>query len=330
MLESIGQHFVIGINGHSLADDEIKFIIENNIGGVILFSRNCDNPEQLKKLCFEIQSLSKWQKSKLPIFISIDMEGGRVHRLKKNFPQWPALKTLGDADNFEKTFQFAQSMGSELHSLGINLDYAPCLDIFSNPQNTVIGDRSFGTNAEIVVRHTGPIIKGYRSAKIFTCGKHFPGHGHTLIDSHIDLPKSDLSLNQLTQHELKPFVEAIQNQVDLMMIAHIHFHEIDPLHPATFSKRIVSDLLKEQLHFKGLVTSDDLDMGALSNYYSVEEIPIKAIEAGIEQLLYCNKPESPRSAIKAVENHAQKNSDFAQTLENNFKKIAQFKNALNS
>src|SRR6478752_7151566 len=146
----IGQHFFIGISGHALTADEKKFITENNIGGICLFGRNVADPKQVHDLSSEIQSLRHKQADKAPLFIGIDMEGGRVHRLKAPFTVWPPLKKLGDLDAPTVSFHFANRMGQEMKSVGINLDFAPCVDVFTNPANTVIGDRAISSDPESV------------------------------------------------------------------------------------------------------------------------------------------------------------------------------------
>src|SRR3989344_3991019 len=148
--ELIGQHMLIGVSGATLTASEKSFIINNNISGVVLFARNCIEPKQIRDLCAEIQSLRHQMKDKAPLFVSIDMEGGRVHRLKPPFTKWPALREIGKIDSTSVAFRFAQAMGDELKAVGINFDYAPCLDIFSNPANTVIGDRALSSQPEPV------------------------------------------------------------------------------------------------------------------------------------------------------------------------------------
>lgn len=180
----IGQHVLIGCSGLALTQDEKKFIVENNISGVVLFSRNVSEPKQVRDLCDEIQSLRQLTPEKTPIYTAIDMEGGRVARLKAPFTIWPPLKKLGDLDSPQTSFEFAYAMGMELKAVGINLDFAPCIDIFTNPKNTVIGDRAVSTDPEMVAKHASALIRGYIKAGVIPCAKHFPGHGDTIIDSH--------------------------------------------------------------------------------------------------------------------------------------------------
>lgn len=298
--ELVGQLTLIGISGHSLTADEKKFIVENNISGVVLFSRNVSTPQQIYDLCNEIQSLRFQMADQAPLFIGIDMEGGRVHRLKPPFTQWPPLKTIGDLDSPPAAFQFALQMGLELMSVGINLDFAPCVDIFTNPKNTVIGDRAVSSDPVMVEKMASALVRGYMKSGIFSCAKHYPGHGHTIIDSHEELPVEEADLKRLTEVELLPFRKAFRSKVDMVMTGHISFPKIDPKFPVTMSELFLKKMLREEFKYRGLIITDDLDMKAMAKHYDKGEIPVKSLEAGADLLLYCNEPDSPPIAIETV------------------------------
>ena len=298
--ELVGQLTLIGISGHSLTADEKKFIIENNISGVVLFARNVAEPKQIYDLCNEIQNLRQQTADHAPLFIGIDMEGGRVHRLKPPFTQWPALKTIGDLDAPTAAFQFAMQMGQELMAVGINLDFAPCVDIFNNPKNTVIGDRSVSTDYLMVEKMASALVRGYLKSGIFSCAKHFPGHGYTVIDSHEELPVEPFDLKRLHEVELIPFKKAFRSKVDMVMTGHISFPNIDPQWPVTLSEIFLKKMIKQEMKYAGLIISDDLDMKAMAKHFDKAEIPVRSFEAGCDLLLYCNEPASPPIAIEAV------------------------------
>lgn len=300
MNKTIGQLLIIGIAGESLTADEKNFIIENNIGGVILMGRNCKDPKQIHALCSEIQSLRFKMPDRAPLFISVDMEGGRVHRLKEPFTKWPALKKLGDLDNSTVTYAFANKMGTELKAVGFNLDFAPSVDVLTNPNNTAIGDRALSHDFKMVDKHASALIRGYIKSGIICCAKHFPGHGNTVLDSHDDLPIEEADLKRLQECEMVPFKKAVKSRVDLMMMSHVMFPKIDPKNPVTFSEYFVKELVRKELRFRGIIISDDLDMKAMTSKWGRDEIPVKALEAGIELLLYCNDPTSPPIAIEAI------------------------------
>ncbi len=315
--ELIGQHMLIGVAGATLTNEEKKFIVDNNISGVVLFARNCIEPRQIRDLCAEIQALRHKMKDKAPLFIGIDMEGGRVHRLKPPFTQWPALKKIGDLDAPTVAFHFSQRMGAELISVGINLDFAPCIDVYTNPANTVIGDRAVSSDPHQVEKMSSALIRGYIKSGVLSCAKHFPGHGHTVIDSHEELPVEDADMKRLNEVELVPFRKALRSRVDMVMTAHILFKNIDPKWPVTLSEIFLKKMIREDLKYRGLIITDDLDMKAMAKHYDKSQIPIRAMQAGADLLLYCNEPESPPVAIEglieAVVQGQLKQADLEQT-----------------
>ena len=298
--ELIGQHMLIGVAGATLTNEEKKFIVENNISGVVLFARNCIEPRQIRDLCAEIQSLRHKMKDKAPLFIGIDMEGGRVHRLKPPFTQWPALKKIGDLDAPTVAFHFTQRMGAELISVGINLDFAPCIDVYTNPANTVIGDRAVSSDPHQVEKMSSALIRGYIKSGVLSCAKHFPGHGHTVIDSHEELPVEEADMKRLNEVELVPFRKALRSRVDMVMTAHILFKNVDPKWPVTLSEIFLKKMIRDDLKYRGLIITDDLDMKAMAKHYDKSQIPIRAMQAGADLLLYCNEPESPPVAIEGL------------------------------
>lgn len=321
----VGQHIIIGLAGLTLSAEEKAFITANNIGGVILFARNVKSPTQVLDLCKEIQGLRTKTAGQSPFFISIDMEGGRVARMKEPLTVWPPLKYLGDLDSPAASFQFAFSMGHELRACGINLDYAPVLDVFTNPKNTVIGDRSISSDPEMVAKHASALVRGYLKAGIIPCGKHFPGHGNTIIDSHLDLPVEEANLDRLNEVELIPFKKSFKAGLDLVMTAHILFPKIDPDWPATLSEKFVKNILKDELRYRGLVMTDDLDMKAMAAHYDRRMIPVRALQAGCDLLLYCNEPESPPRAIEACVHAIQDGWLSKDQLEDSYNHIQRFK-----
>ncbi len=325
MMSKVGQLFFIGIQGTDLSDQEVDFIVTNNIGGVVLFDRNIESPEQLFRLCTEIQSLQERMVEKLPLFIGIDMEGGRVHRLKPPFTQWPALKMVGDLDSTTLAFKFAQAMGRELSAIGINLDFAPCVDINTNPKNPVIGDRALGDTEALVSKLSSALVRGYIKSGLITCAKHFPGHGNTGVDSHLELPVEELTLEELNKRELLPFKKIFRARLDLVMTGHLMFKNIDPDNPVTFSKTFLKKILRDEIHYQGLVISDDLDMKALASHHSAEEIPVKALLAGCDLLLYCNEFEKPPIAIAAVERALKDHTLSMAQIDSSYQKIIKLK-----
>jgi Beta-glucosidase-related glycosidases len=327
MNQLIGQHMFIGVSGHSLTHDEKKFIVDNNISGVVLFGRNVSTPKQVRDLCAEIQDLRHSMPDKAPLFIGIDMEGGRVARLKAPFTQWPPLRKLGDLDAPTASFHFANRMGKELKCVGINLDFAPCVDVFTNTANTVIGDRSLSSDPEMVAKHSSALVRGYVKADVLTCAKHFPGHGNTLLDSHLDLPVENKTLAELDSLELIPFKKTFKARVDMVMTAHIMFPHIDKDWPVTLSQTFIQKIIRDECRYRGLVITDDLGMKAMANHYDSDEIPVRALEAGADMLLYCNEPEMPPRAMEAILGAVAQGRLSKANLENSFKHIMEVKKA---
>lgn len=326
MKSVVGQHLLMGISGTSLTKEEKEFIVDANIGGIVLFARNVTGgPEQVASLCKEIQSLRHLMPDKVPLLIGIDMEGGRVARLKAPFTQWPPLNKLGALDSPTLAFHFAHAMGVELKSVGINLDFAPCVDVLTNPSNPVIGDRSLGSDPELVGRLASALVRGYIKAGVIPCAKHFPGHGNTMIDSHLDLPVEDADLQHLKTIETIPFKRAFRARLDMVMTAHIRFPNIDPQWPATLSEIFLKKIARDDLRYRGFIITDDLDMKAMTSHFDKDVIPVRALQAGADLLLYCNEPESPANAIDTIMKALAEKKLERSTLEMNHRRILEFK-----
>jgi beta-N-acetylhexosaminidase len=298
--QNIGQRLIIGIKGTSLAKDEAEFIARSGIGGVILFARNAESPGQVRQLCADIQALRLRAPDKVPLFIGIDNEGGRVARLKAPFTEWPAAAAIGKIDSTSVAFKFGSTMGEELKAVGINLNFAPCVDVLTNPANPAIGDRSLGSDPELVARLASAIARGFIKADVIACAKHFPGHGNTSVDSHTELPVENRALEELRALELIPFKKALRARLEMVMMSHILFPKIDPEFPASLSPAF-GRLLRDELRFRGVVVSDDLGMKAVAARWGVAEVATRALLAGTDLLLYCNEPEAPPAALEAIE-----------------------------
>ncbi len=320
-----GQHFFIGISGPALTNDEKQFVVKNNISGVTLFGRNIQTPEQLHALVTELQSLRHQMPDKAPLFIAIDMEGGRVARLKKPFTEWPPVGKIGAIDSATLAFKFTEAMGNELRAFGINLNFAPCVDVLSNPKNELIGDRSLGSNPEVVAKLASALVRGFIKSDIIPCAKHYPGHGNTIVDSHFDLPVENASLEILRNRELIPFKKTFRARLDFVMTAHMMFPEIDPNWPVTLSQKFLKDILRGEYRYRQFVITDDLDMKALTKKYSVPDIPVFALRAGADFLLYCNEPSSPPVGLESVEKAIRDGKIVKSEMEERYKKILDFK-----
>lgn len=322
----IHQALIIGIKETSLTSEEIQLFANGNIGGVILFDRNIESSQQLHSLICHIQELALKSPDQKPMFIAIDMEGGRVQRLQKPFTIWPAMQKLGKLNSPPLAFDFALALGKELKAIGINTNLAPCLDVLTHPENQVIGDRALGDRPDIVERLGSAIIRGFIKADILACGKHFPGHGHTLADSHKQLPITDISIEELENIHLPPFKKAFRTKLRLLMTSHIKYSKLDPDWPATLSEKILKELACGKMGYKNLIISDDLDMRALRDHWSVEDIAVQAIKAGCNLLLYGNDLESWHLAADTIEKAVLNGQITKEQIIENHQRIIDLKN----
>ena len=280
----IGQLLIAGFNGHQIPPELRSLARSFGLGGVILFARNVAEPEQVAEVAFDAARLVP----DLPAWVSVDQEGGRVARLKSPFTEWPPMATLGRSGDTRLAGRFAKALAAELKSVGITLDYAPVLDIHTNPKNPVIGDRALAEKAEDVARLGAAVVQALQSEGIAACGKHFPGHGDTSTDSHLELPLVEHPPDRIRRVECVPFAAAIKAGVAFIMTAHVLVPSLDEKRPATLSRRIVQGMLREELGFKGVILSDDLEMKAIAATYSVPDAAVQAIAAGCDGLLICS------------------------------------------
>jgi beta-N-acetylhexosaminidase len=280
----IGDLLIAGFDGEQIPIELKALAREFGLGGVILFARNIVEPEQVAELCEEASALTPGR----PLWVSVDQEGGRVARLKKPFTEWPPMATLGRSGSPELAVRFARALAAELRAVGITLDYAPVLDVHTNPNNPVIGDRALAERAEEAARLGAAIVRALQDEGVAACGKHFPGHGDTSTDSHLELPVIEHPIERLRQVEFVPFRAAIEARVATIMTAHVFLPALDEHVPATLSRRIVTALLRDELQFDGVILSDDLEMKAIARDYAVPTAAVMAIDAGCDGALICS------------------------------------------
>ena len=279
----VGSLLVVGFDGTTATPRLKRLIQKERIGGVILFSRNIESPKQLAALT---TSLRRWAGAS-GLLIGIEQEGGRVQRLPKPFTQWPPVNRLGAGHSHELAYRMGQAIGRELAAVGVNLDFAPVLDVGTATKNPIIGDRAFSRDPVVVASMGLAFIVGLQDQNVIACGKHFPGHGDTSVDSHKALPVVSAKADTLLDRELKPFSHAIENRLATIMTAHVRYPSLDPDWPATLSPAILTTLLRETLGFTGVVFTDDLEMKAIADHWPPELAAIQAIKAGADSLLIC-------------------------------------------
>jgi beta-N-acetylhexosaminidase len=296
----IGKLLIAGFEGTQVPVELRAIAREFGLGGVILFSRNIEAPEQVAELCYEARRLVP----DLPLWVSIDQEGGRVARLKAPFTEWPPMATLGRSGDASLAERFARALASELKAVGVTLDYAPVLDIMTNAKNPVIGDRALASTAEDVARLGAVIIRALQEEGVAACGKHFPGHGDTGTDSHLELPLVEHPPDRLRRVEFVPFRAAVQAGVATIMTAHVLVPSLDEDKPATLSRRVVADLLRNELGYNGVILSDDLEMKAIASNYAVPEAAVLATGAGCDGVLICSGDHQTQAATLETLIHA--------------------------
>jgi beta-N-acetylhexosaminidase len=291
-----GQRLMIGFNGTEL-NDGLRYAVDTlKVGGIILFSRNIDSPLQVQELCGSVQAYAS-RCGQPPLFIGIDQEGGMVARLKPPFTQFagnPSLK------NTEEAIAFARITATELTRIGVNMNMAPVLDVTPEQGPSVMQARVFGSDPQWVAHMGAAVISHLQANGIMAVGKHFPGIGRTVLDSHEDLPDLDTDGPSLQQRDLIPFEAAVQAGVCGIMLSHIRYTAIDPLWPASISETITAEWLRRRLGFKGLVLTDDLDMGAIAKHYGIIDIVPPCLRAGVDILLICHEGPAIGAAFNEI------------------------------
>jgi len=294
-----GQRLIVGFEGTALNED-LKYIIDRlKVGGIILFAQNIESPAQLKNLCTSVQIHARAGENP-PMFIAIDQEGGQVARLNPPFTQFPGNSRMrGEED----AVHFAEVTAAELTQVGINMNMAPVMDVAAKQINSVMAIRAFGHDPHWVTRLGVTVINHLQQNNIMAVAKHFPGIGRTTLDSHFDMPCLDADLADLQSSDILPFAAGIENDVAGIMLSHILYQKIDPVWPASLSKRIANDLLRRQLGYTGITLTDDLDMGAVANHYDIKTIAQQILAADIDIALICHKGPNIEIAFEEIVKH---------------------------
>lgn len=285
--EKIGQLLIVGFDGEDIDSKLMEYIDELHIGGLIFFKRNLKSYEQIVAM---INNIKDYNKNKIPLFLSIDEEGGLVSRMPDEFIKLPDSILL--ENKTENSKDLGRILAMRLKSIGMNLNFAPVMDINSNEDNPVIGNRATGRNPDIVKENTFRIVEGMKEENIMAVGKHFPGHGDTKVDSHLELPIINKSKEDLMNFEIKPFEYNINRGLDGIMVGHLLLPSLDDK-PASVSSIILKDLLREELNYKGLIFSDDMTMSAITKDFKVEDAAVEFLLSGGDQVLLCHGLDTP-------------------------------------
>ncbi len=283
-LETLAHRVMIaGFDGHTAPEETLQ-LVRKGLGGVILFARNVSSPEQVAELNRALKAAAPGK-----LLSSVDQEGGRVARLRKPWTLWSPMRRLGESGSEALAHEVGRVLGVELKACGFDIDYAPVLDVDSNPANPIIGDRSFSRDPQVVARLGAAMVRGLQALDVAACGKHFPGHGDTAQDSHLELPRLPWGIDRLREVELVPFRAAIEAGVASIMTAHVVFEALDPDVPATMSAKAIDGLLRRELGFEGVVISDDLEMKAVHDRFPMNEVVERSLNAGVDAFLACKE-----------------------------------------
>lgn len=320
--EKIGQMILAGITGTTMDTNTRNLITQYNVGGIIFYKNNLVNPWQAVQLVNQIKAVNA---TNLPLLLSVDEEGGRITRLPGGLVNLPSNQQIGVVNNQKFSYKVGAILGEELKSFGLNMDFAPVLDINSNPNNPVIGDRSFGDNAKLVSRLGIQTMKGIQSQNIIATIKHFPGHGDTSVDSHLELPIVNKSLKELKELELIPFERTIKKGADVVMVAHILLPQLDPQNPASMSKTVMSDILRNQLDFEGVIITDDMTMRAITDHFDIGRAAVESVKSGSDIILVGHHYKNVVETISSLKSAVQKGEISEQRINESVARIIALK-----
>lgn len=286
---------ILGFHGLLPPDELRSWLKEYTPAGFILFGRNVEQQEQVWECNQKLYKLCGMNE---PPILSVDQEGGRVRRIKDT--NWPPMRMLGHLDDLKWTEKIIRGINQEIKDLGFNANWAPCADVDSNPDNPVIGDRSFGRYPELCAKHVQKSIEVMHAMNMIACAKHFPGHGDTDLDSHLDLPTVNKERRDIENCELIPFQKAVEAGIEIIMTAHVIFPSFDEENPATMSKKILTGQLREKMGYQGLIVSDDMEMKAVRGRYPLELQLDRSIRAGVDLFLMCSEQELQEKAFEIM------------------------------
>lgn len=323
----IGQLLWVGFDGTEAPAELRQALAAGRFGASIVFARNLvgggkgaggrREPVDLAAAVALTEGLHQVAPDGAPAFIAIDQEGGTVQRVREPATVWPPMLAhdrFAAPRDAEMARAVGEAIGKEVAALGFDIDFAPVLDVHTNDANPVIGARAFGTTPETVARRALAFAEGMRVAGVLTCGKHFPGHGDTHLDSHLALPRIDHALTRLREVELAPFAAAAAAGLPMFMTAHVVFAALDPARPATMSPVVITELLRKELGYQGLIVSDDLDMKAIADHHGVADAAVAAVRAGCDVLLLCKDQGHMLDAERGLATAAEVDSELRRQI----------------
>jgi len=326
--KDLGQLFMVGMPGTRVDSGTEGLIRAGAVGGIILFDRNIEDPVQLAELCTELQGIATESRGR-PLFLALDQEGGPVARLKAPFTQTPGNEAIGrDSHPEEKAVRFAKATAKEMTMVGLNMNLAPVLDVRAGESQSHMAGRMFSDQSEVVARLGRAVIGAFQGTGVMATAKHFPGLGAELLDPHFDLPVVDTPAEEIETVNLLPFKAAIEEGVCAVMSSHAVYTAIDPDHPATLSFRILTSLLRERLGFRGLVVTDDLEMGAIERIWGTPKGALFAFDAGADILLIAKNQQSAVEAVELLEREIDLGNIAASRVSESLNRIGDAKSGL--
>lgn len=308
----------VGFAGAAV-NDAVMRLLDRGVSGVILFSRNLRSKAEVAEL---VQSLKSY--AGRPIFIAVDQEGGVVQRLRDGFARVPPMRALGSIDDEALAESVGRVLASQLRSVGIDVNFAPVLDVDTNPDNPVIGNRALSHDQQVVARLGVALGRGLEAGGVAACGKHFPGHGDTTQDSHLQLPRLEHTMERLREVELVPFRAWCAAQLSSVMTAHVVFSPLDEKYPATMSDAVLRGILRDELKYQGLVFSDDLEMRAILDHFGPREAAERGLRAGVDNFLCCHTAAVAHEIIDALADCAQSSDLMRERLLEAERRVARF------
>ncbi|MFD2611334.1 beta-N-acetylhexosaminidase [Paenibacillus gansuensis] len=323
--DKIGQMVMVGIEGTEVGKITQQMLQQYKVGGIIVYANNLTSVSQTRALLNSLKQSSKEAGILPPLLLGTDQEGGRVSRFPAGIDKFPASRVIGNTNNADYANKVGQVMGSTMKAFGLNMDFAPDLDVNTNPNNPVIGDRAFGTTPQRVIKMGISEMKGIGKAGVIPVVKHFPGHGDTSVDSHKGLPVVTHGLDRLRKVEFAPFQEAVQQGADAVMVAHLLMSQLDPNVPSSMSKVIIQKYLRKELGFEGVVITDDMTMGAIGKNYTLDGAVIRSVLAGSDIILVGHEPEKQRLVLQSLYKAAQNGKIPADHINASVRRILELK-----
>ena len=319
LAEKVGQMMMIGVKGKDVNDDSLYMLHEYHMGGVIFFDRNMENKEQVKKFTDDLQ---KQANEKVPLFIAVDEEGGEVARMKEAFPPPPAQKKLGQEGDPAAAELWAVKTAKGLKEMGFNVNFAPVADVGSNDT------RSYSKDPAVVTNFVRAAAKGYEQEKIMYSLKHFPGIGKGKVDSHIDADRIQADSKTLAREDFVPFQMMIQEKDPegyFILVSHLTYPVLDAEQPASLSKKIVTGVLRDEMGYKGLIITDDMEMGAVAKQYDFRELGVRAVKAGVDIVMVCHEYEHETAAYNGLLKAVQDGEISQERIDDSVRRIVRAK-----